>query len=489
MRPNPILCLLAAVLLALPACREISPEDGNGIVFRVENEGTKATVIENTAKLATEYGSVGFGVLAYQFGDAWSSTHKPNFMYNEKVTRISDTWQTNSVYLWPGGNYNLRFFAYAPYNVSGLTLPASSSTGVPVLSFTVPTDLSAQKELLVADTGTITGRYKDAIELDFYHPLSLVRFKLSADSSSGTVNSITLNNLYGSGSLRAEPAYWRPSVNPWDLGGVSASASYTASLGLAHTWNDEGNDTNLYNASGNGLFLLIPQTLDPSATLSVSFTPASSSTPEVLTGSIAGNTFSWGHCTTITLHIEYNLYLKLEVEDWDDGGTYAHTTSVETDMSIPLPGTYRRYDVDGNFETWGDSYAAVAFGNDGGGIPQYSSQLDLSCSSSNEALELVFDNAAFQLVKLTAGVPESPAASLTIPAGQDVETQFYVVPASADTPAFTYGNLYLRGVTSGRYFPFNASVLPGNANSTSCQFCVVTPLYYSGEDSHIQTER
>ena len=194
--------LFSALLLTVLACKGITPEpeeETGEIVFRfIEKEmeeGSKAALISSTSDMEDIYGGLGFGVFAYQFAGGWNDGCTPNFLYDEAVTLNGEYWCAGVSPLWPGSSQNLRFFAYAPLHTAGLALPERTAGGVPVLNFTVPEALSDQTDLLLAESGVISGRKHDAVDLTFGHALTAIRFEVASPSRSGRINRITLRGL------------------------------------------------------------------------------------------------------------------------------------------------------------------------------------------------------------------------------------------------------------------------------------------------------
>ena len=93
------------------------------------------------------------GVLAYSYTNNWNNAQRPNLMYNYQVGETNN-WQTTEY--WPGSG-KVRFYAYAPYNASGVTLSSASTPGAPTLTYTTPTDGAKQQDLLVAKSGEVPG--------------------------------------------------------------------------------------------------------------------------------------------------------------------------------------------------------------------------------------------------------------------------------------------------------------------------------------------
>ena len=172
---------------------------------------------------------VGFGVFAYYTGSsAWATagtTATPNFMYNQQVqwSEVSPptyAWTYTPVKFWPNDNqpaddtgatgsqeHNyVSFFAYAPYNGTGLTLSGNDATGAPTIGYTWvnSTDPASQADLLYATPvtdcyktmtegyGTVSGR----VPFVFHHALAAIEFKVRRKEASGDqifLQSLSLN--------------------------------------------------------------------------------------------------------------------------------------------------------------------------------------------------------------------------------------------------------------------------------------------------------
>ena len=172
---------------------------------------------------------VGFGVFAYYTGSSdWATagtTATPNFMYNQQVqwsevSPLTYAWTYTPVKYWPNDNqpaddtgatgsqeHNyVSFFAYAPYNGTGLTLSGNTATGAPTIGYTWvnSTDPASQADLLYATPvtdcyktmtegyGTVSGR----VPFVFHHALAAIEFKVRRKEASGDqifLQSLSLN--------------------------------------------------------------------------------------------------------------------------------------------------------------------------------------------------------------------------------------------------------------------------------------------------------
>ena len=207
---------------------------------------------------------------------------------------------------------------------------------------------------------------------------------------------------------------------------------------------------------------------------------------------------SWeaGHKYIYTLvfgEFKGGIGLKLElngitVADWDDSPSTYTSNTLETRLSIDVP-QYVRYIPSDDQNDWTGSYVAIADGTDGSGSPR-SPRLHLIATSSS-GMELVSDNENVRFLRYTpgVGVAASSEARLSIPAGTDEDTMFYVVPASAAVPSFDNArraNVYLHDLGGNVYVPYNV-VLPGGSTNSSVQYYIISATSYDGDPVAITT--
>ena len=155
-----------------------------------EAPATKAAPVENL----TTYGS--FALFGYIY-DSWSTSCKPNFMFGEKVQYASSEWKTVSAFNTHLGDRGLRFYGYAPYGASGVSV-ASSVAGPLAFNYSVPTAVADQNDLLVGASPEYTGEMKN-LSIAFGHCLSAVTFKTGTETVNGTIKSISLKGIYSKG--------------------------------------------------------------------------------------------------------------------------------------------------------------------------------------------------------------------------------------------------------------------------------------------------
>ncbi len=153
----------------------------------------------------------GFKLFAYAYTGTWNENGKtscPDYIYDYQVN--APDYATD--YHWPIGK-KLRFFAYAPadladkVNTGGTTrfkVSEVTQTDAPTLTYTVPTDVSLQHDLLVTasapDLAASDNAQSGGVDLTFNHLLTAVKF--SVGNIDGTIKSITLRNVKYSGTCR-----------------------------------------------------------------------------------------------------------------------------------------------------------------------------------------------------------------------------------------------------------------------------------------------
>ena len=223
-----------------------------------------------------------FGALASVYTGTWSEDScLPDYMYDVEVTEAS-SWTTS--YYWPGAGRNIRFFAYAPYGGQGIVLSDKTSAGTPSITYTIPTDVADQQDLLVAATSGMAGNTAAAAPLSFAHALTAVRFTTGDDMMSGRITKITLKGVYGSGSHTMGSDSWN---------GYGATTDFSQTLAATV---DGSADQEITPVAAT--FMMLPQTLPSGASIEVVYTDDLTSTQRTLIASIAGSQWPMGKTVT-----------------------------------------------------------------------------------------------------------------------------------------------------------------------------------------------
>lgn len=196
-----------------------------------------------------------FGLFGYLFKSPWETSYRPDFIFNDEVTKASG-WATK--YYYPNDGRYLRFYAYAPYNCEGVTPSSKDAPGAIKLGYTVPSDVAAQKDLVVAMSGDILG--KDAsgdIELKFYHTLTGIRFETGSEIKEGIIKSISIKGVYTSATLVYGDG---PSERPhWDETSYKSKGDFTVSLNKYVTSGVEG----VPITGDDQIFMMLPHKVLP----------------------------------------------------------------------------------------------------------------------------------------------------------------------------------------------------------------------------------
>lgn len=236
----------------------------------------------------------------------------PRYYMNEVATKQGDVWQpSSSTYYWPD-NGSLRFLAWAPLDAELDESPVKPSEDVnkTTIKYTVPADLSKQRDLVAAATGynaSPAGGVCAPVSLQFKHLCTAVVVKTGATMAPGTIKSVTVTNVRNSGTYDMLRSAW--TLN-------DATTSYTVSPNMATgSTTAEGTKLNADDAT----FMLLPQTLGADSKLEVMFHDNISGRDRLLTASLNGAEWPMGKTVTYRLSItpEYELEFTTEPQVQD----------------------------------------------------------------------------------------------------------------------------------------------------------------------------
>ncbi len=236
----------------------------------------------------------------------------PRYYMNEVATKQGVVWQpSSSIYYWPD-NGSLRFLAWAPIDAELDESPVKPSEDVnkTTIKYTVPADLSRQRDLVAAATGynaSPAGGVCAPVSLQFKHLCTAVVVKTGATMTPGTIKSVTVTNVRNSGTYDMLRSAW--TLN-------NATTSYTVSPNMATgSTTAEGTKLNADDAT----FMLLPQTLGADSKLEVMFHDNISGRDRLLTASLNGAEWPMGKTVTYRLSItpEYELEFTSEPQVQD----------------------------------------------------------------------------------------------------------------------------------------------------------------------------
>lgn len=236
----------------------------------------------------------------------------PRYYMNEVATKQGVVWQpSSSIYYWPD-NGSLRFLAWAPLDAELDESPVKPSEDVnkTTIKYTVPAELSKQRDLVAAATGynaSPAGGVCAPVSLQFKHLCTAVVVKTGATMAPGTIKSVTVTNVRNSGTYDMLRSAW--TLN-------DATTSYTVSPNMTTgSTTAEGTKLNADDAT----FMLLPQTLGADSKLEVMFHDNISGRDRLLTASLNGAEWPMGKTVTYRLSItpEYELEFTSEPQVQD----------------------------------------------------------------------------------------------------------------------------------------------------------------------------
>lgn len=247
---------MATVLVAMSSCMEdevLERNQGNALAFRPSiDKALSRSGNENVTDLSK----------LQKFKVTATIDGQSNYFTNMLVSKASgDTWNTEHTYYWP--KYDLGFYAYAPTDISGVSI---SDAGKTITGFTPGKNVDNQVDLLVAyNTGNRTANEASGVELNFKHALSQidVQAKCSNPNIEIVVKSISFVNVKTKGSFTYPinttavsnnlNGCWTPADD------LSDAAYYKTSFEQSKEVTLESNPKSINPSKNN--FMLIPQKL------------------------------------------------------------------------------------------------------------------------------------------------------------------------------------------------------------------------------------
>ena len=203
---------------------------------------------QTTKNTITQYG---VSCAIYPATNTFSSATCGSYWFNQTI--IAATGESG--HYWPGNEYRLSFYAYAPCDNNALYPTSKNNIGYPVYSYTVPTAVANQADFITANitdnSGTPT---TEPVQLNFNHQCADICFDVYNEGSTNiTLHSIAINGVKYSGTFCE-------SNNPkWTLDNTVNSTSvnpFLLSLGKVITAGQTVDVTETTNH-----FIMLPQTV------------------------------------------------------------------------------------------------------------------------------------------------------------------------------------------------------------------------------------
>ncbi len=238
-------------------------EESDGITLNSE-KGSRAT----RSELITNDNISSFGVFASLRPDgssASSESFTPDYMYNIEVTK-DNSWAPADEYLWPQ-KASLHFNAYSPFLTSvatdaseGITsLPSEDATSQLTLSFTTPSDVANQFDLMWA---TPVDADASPCDLTFNHALTAIKFVAGAELAPCKVTKIEISSVKSSGILNLETGDWIfDDADGAEAAGKVSDFSVAPNLTLSAAYGSSFVAAGTAITSDDQTLLLLPQSL------------------------------------------------------------------------------------------------------------------------------------------------------------------------------------------------------------------------------------
>lgn len=250
MRQNKRTCLLTSLIMSLSFIGCAQSEDLEqeqvklGICFMpMDMKVTRATST-NVENITT------FGVSCsiYPAASTYTSAGCGSYFYNEEIQAETGY----SGYYWPGTNYHVSFFAYAPYGNSALSVTSSANQlGAPTYTYTVPTTIANQLDFVTADVKEHIGISDEPVPLTFNHQCAEIKFNCYNQGLDAiTVHSVAIKGVKYTGTC---------TDGVWTLDNSLNSLLVNPFI-LSMEQNIDGDETVDLTGTSNH-FIMLPQTV------------------------------------------------------------------------------------------------------------------------------------------------------------------------------------------------------------------------------------
>ena len=299
---------------------------------KTETDGDTRGRLVSTSEFYDDYGFIMFEYDASQTWASVGSTLTPS-VHNERVLRTRG-WMTNE--LWPGPSKKLTFFAYAPWNASGVSLSSSSTLGAPRFHYTVPADPYYQNDLLVSCNEHEVGDWYALRPITFKHACAGIRIAIGNKLAPCTITNIKLQGVYREADFDFGTCSWS---NLSNINTFQNTKSYQILNG----------ESNRIITDDEYVFMMIPQTVPSDAKLVITVNDGSN---HVLETKIEGDEWEMGSTFTYVLSTTYTvggyqLYVQKPTEtinQWGGEGTYRISSYKQTyygsQVAVPWVATY-----------------------------------------------------------------------------------------------------------------------------------------------------
>ena len=225
------------------------------IMLAVDDSGFDGSRSVTRGAKVTSISSFGVSAAVYDASASYTSAGCGSYFYKQSATNGSPLG-----FFWPTSDYKLAFYAYYPYGNAAFTVQSSAvSTGAPTYSYTVPSAIASQVDVMTGQTVNVLGGGSSPVAISMKHRCAAICFSVTNDRSSAiTLSSVSIEGVKYSGTLCEETwtlssAVNSSSVNPFTL-------SYGSSIAAGATVNVTGT---------SNIFLMLPQSIPAGAKLKI----------------------------------------------------------------------------------------------------------------------------------------------------------------------------------------------------------------------------
>lgn len=275
-------------------------------------------------------------------------TWTPNMAHDIRFTVSGNTATSEEQLLWPH-NGRVRFFAFAlPDDDTAdrpFTLSDKGKTGSPTITYTVPSAVKEQHDLLAACTDATNAD----VTLNFKHILTAVSVVASADMIPGKIKSVKLENIPSAATFTPGP-----DGGAWSIDGTKDPKTYEVVREVTLSATDEkpgykpgtGDEvvgdidkTEIVGETDDLTFLMVPQTLPSGAKIKVVFIDELTGTERTLSADLGGKTWEPGKKVAYALspssiHITPCVEFNKAAPDADNSGDILPYSGVWTDVEL-----------------------------------------------------------------------------------------------------------------------------------------------------------
>lgn len=241
-----------------------------GGCFAEIQPSTRATE-GNSNNFETLYKS--FGVYAYVRSHSetdWNQSEASVYINDDEPVKNGSIWENSPVRYWPGADYDMSFFAYAPKKLD--FKDKTGSKNELELEYRVAQKAENQQDILATELTAAAGDRNSTLDLHFKHLLTAVKVKLKEGDLKdfGTVSKVSISGVQGHGLYDATTATWQ---KDYDTKTMEFTSEPTV-----------GGDDEANIVYGEFTFMMLPQALTENAKIKIEFSDGK----QALEGTIGG---------------------------------------------------------------------------------------------------------------------------------------------------------------------------------------------------------